>query len=67
MCFSSSKTTTPAAAPAAPDPVAEQQDVGKPREAEDAMVYGTIKAPTLRVDRSVSAGGSTSGGTGLTL
>lgn len=67
MCFSSSKTSTPAAAPAAPDPVAEQQDVTEARKAEDASIYGTTKAPSLRVDRSMSAGGSTAGGTGLTL
>lgn len=71
MCFGGGTTvaapaSTPAAAPAPPDPLAEQVDVESPRTAEDKANFGTT-SPDLRVDRSVSSGGVSAGGAGLRM
>lgn len=51
MCFSSggkTKTYEPAAAPAAPLPPAEEADMRKGREDENAASFGSIDGPTYR-------------------
>lgn len=68
MCFSRPKvnTTTPAAAPAPPDPVAEPTELLSRRRQEDVANYG-VSSPSLRVDRSSTEGGVGAGGYGLKM
>lgn len=63
---STPKATTPAPAPAPPDPVAVEQDPTSRRREEDRNLFGTLM-PTLRVDRSATAGGAVAGGAGLKM
>lgn len=58
---------TPAPAPPPPAPVAEEVDVKGARKAEDRAQFGPTGVPNLRVDRSVTSGGSTAGGTGIRM
>ena len=70
MCFGgggdSTPTPAPAPAPPPPAPLAEETDPTGPRKAEDKVNFGTT-TPDLRVDRSVTSGGSVAGGAGLSL
>lgn len=70
MCFGGgpkvSQTATPAPAPEAPDPIAEETSPTDRRKAEDKANFGQT-APSLRVDRSATSGGVGAGGTGLKM
>ena len=57
---------TPAPAPAPPDPIAEETQVTAARRAEDKEKFGTT-TPSLRVDRSATAGGVSADGAGLRM
>lgn len=67
MCFGSSgsKTETPAAAPAAPEPAPTAADIGGARKAEEQATFGSSK-PSMRADRTVG-GSLPAGGSGLVM
>jgi hypothetical protein len=69
MCFGGSspkRAETPAPAPAAPSPIAEETALGDVRKAEDKALFGS-SAPSLRVDRSATSGGVGADGAGLRM
>lgn len=48
-----------------PEPIANPDEVGEARIAENDALFGGV--PDLRVDRSATGGGATSGGAGLKM
>lgn len=66
MCFLP-KTDAPKVPGPDPQPqkVADPQQIGEARKAEDKTLFGGI--PDLRVDRSTTSGGVGAGGSGLNV
>jgi hypothetical protein len=64
MCFvpKTPKNTIPAEQ-AQPEKVAQPDEIGAGRKAEDEALFGGV--PDLRVDRSAVSGGAAAGGSGL--
>lgn len=65
MCFNPPKQKKLADPIPQPEKVAEPSEIGDARKAEDETLFGGV--PDLRVDRSVTSGGTTADGTGLKL
>lgn len=70
MCFSQSQPAAPPGPGAAPPPPQENPppaEIGSARKAANVDNYGDSKGPQTRVDRSSTAGGIGSGGSGLRM
>ncbi len=64
MCFGQ-KPPAVAKEMSQPEKVAEPDEIGASRAAEDEALFGGV--PDLRVDRSLTDGGAGASGTGLNL